>query len=209
MLNGRTGKTMMDRFLRRDGILLNDSGAAAVEFVFIFPFMMLLYFGLVDVTGLISLNRRIVSAATTMADLVGQQKSNVLANTIADQFNAAYLTMKPMPSSNLRVEVYDYRKVGSTITLIWKTSNNQGPTCGAVPDTTNMGPLMTAGNDVILARTCTTYTPTIVKWWNGSVNVDVLGASSFTVRQAIAVRPRSSLSLNCYATTVAAGTLCS
>jgi Flp pilus assembly protein TadG len=209
MLMNRIRKIITNHFLKRDGFVVNDTGAAAVEFAFIFPFMMLLYFGLVDVTGLISLNRRIVSAATTMADLVGQQKSTVLASTIADQFNAAYVTMKPMPAANLRVEVYDYRTVGGTITLIWKTSNNQGPTCGAAPSTTNMAPLMTAGNDVILARTCTTYTPTIVKWWNGSANVDILGATSFTVRQAISVRPRSSLSLNCYATTVAAGTLCS
>jgi Flp pilus assembly protein TadG len=167
--------------------------------------MMLLYFGLIDVTGLISLNRRIVSSATTMADLVGQQKTTVLASTIADQFNAAYVTMKPMPSSNLRIEVYDYRLVGSTITLIWKTSNNQGPVCGPAPVTTNMAPLMTAGNDVILARTCTTYSPTIATFMGSNI----LGATSFTVRQAISVRPRSSLSLNCYATTVAAGTLCS
>jgi Flp pilus assembly protein TadG len=205
---------MLKRFVRNfltsdifrpDGFLREDKGAAAVEFAFIIPFMMLLYFGLIDVTGLISLNRRIVSSATTMADLVGQQKTNVLASTIADQFNAAYVTMKPMPSSNLRIEVYDYRLVGSTITLIWKTSNNQGPVCGAAPVTTNMAPLMTAGNDVILARTCTTYSPTIATFMGSNI----LGATSFTVRQAISVRPRSSLTLNCYATTVAAGTLCS
>jgi Flp pilus assembly protein TadG len=205
---------MLKRFVRNfltndifrpDGFLREEKGAAAVEFAFIIPFMMLLYFGLIDVTGLISLNRRIVSSATTMADLVGQQKTNVLASTIADQFNAAYVTMKPMPSSNLRIEVYDYRLVGSTITLIWKTSNNQGPVCGPAPVTTNMAPLMTAGNDVILARTCTTYSPTIATFMGSNI----LGATSFTVRQAISVRPRSSLSLNCYATTVAAGTLCS
>jgi Flp pilus assembly protein TadG len=200
--------TLMNRLFKRDGFLRQAEGAAAVEFAFIMPFMLLLYFGLIDITGLISLNRRIVSAAATMADLVGQQKSSVLASTISDQFNAAYVTMQPLAASNLRVEVYDYRMVGSTITLIWKTSNNQGPTCGAVPDTANMAPLMTAGNDVILARTCTTYTPTIVKWWNGTANINILGASSFTVRQAISVRPRSSLELNCYATTVG-GALCS
>jgi Flp pilus assembly protein TadG len=205
MLSRDHCKIWIDHIFKRDGFLREDKGAAAVEFAFIIPFMMLLYFGLVDVTGLISLNRRIVSAATTMADLVGQQKTNVLASTITDQFNAAYVTMKPMASSNLRIEIFDYRRVGSTITLIWKTSNNQGPTCGADPVTTNMSPLMTAGNDVILARTCTTYSPAVANFMGSSI----LGATSFTVRQAISVRPRSSLSLNCYATTVAAGTLCS
>ena len=205
MLIGRFCKDVGNLLVRRKGFMSREDGAAAVEFAFIIPFMLLVYFGLVDVTGLISLNRRIVSAATTMADLVGQQKTNVLASTIADQYNAAYVTMKPMPSSNLRVEIYDYRMVGSTITLIWKTGNNQGPTCGAAPVTTGMAPLMTAGNDVILARACTTYTPAIATFMGSNI----LGATSFTVRQTISVRPRSSLSLNCYATTVAAGTLCS
>ena len=197
-------RTMINNFFNRDGFLRQDTGAAAVEFAFIMPFMLLIYFGLVDVTGLISLNRRIVSAAATMADLVGQQKTNVLASTITDQFNAAYMIMKPMTSSNLRIEIYDYRYVGPTIKLIWKMSNNQGPICGAVPVTTNMAPLMTAGNDVIIARTCTTYSPTIANF----MGTNILGATSFTVRQAISVRPRSSLALNCYQTTVAAGTLC-
>jgi Flp pilus assembly protein TadG len=202
---------MLDRnlfksFFKREGFLRQDKGAAAVEFAFIMPFMLLLYFGLVDITGLISLNRRIVSAAATMADLVTQQKANVLASTITDQFNAAYVTMKPMPASNLRIEIYDYRYVGTTITLIWKISNNQGPLCGAAPVTTNMAPLMTAGNDLVIARTCTFYSPAIANFMGTSI----LGATTFSVRQSISASPRSStVPLNCYATTVAAGTLCS
>ena len=198
-------KLIAVNLLNRDGFIRQDKGAAAVEFAFIMPFMLLLYFGLVDVTGLVSLNRRIVSAAATMADLVGQQKTSVLASTIADQYNAAYVIMQPAASSTVRVEIYDYRTVGTAITLIWKTSNNQGPLCGAAPSTANMAPLMTAGNDVIVARACTTYSSTIASFMGTSI----LGATNFTVRQAISVRPRSSLVLNCYATTVAAGTLCS
>jgi Flp pilus assembly protein TadG len=209
MLNRRVCQAVIKHALRREKFLGDDEGAAAVEFAFIFPFMLLLYFGLVDITGLISLNRRVVSAAATMADLVTQQKTSVLASTIVDQFNAAYVTMRPLPAANLRIEVFGYRYVGTTITLKWKKSNNQGPLCGADPVTTNMAPMMTNGKDLILARTCTTYTPTIVKWWNGVENINILGASSFTVRQTISSVPRQTNQLTCYATTVAAGTLCS
>lgn len=205
MLSRSVYRTMINHLFRHDGFLRNDKGAAAVEFAFVIPFMMLLYFSLVDITGLISLNRRIVSAAATMADLVTQQTTTVLASTIVDQFNAAYVTMQPMPSANLRIEIYGYRYVGSTITLIWKTGNNQGPLCGAAPVTTNMAPMMTNGNDLILARTCTTYSPTIATFMGDNI----LGATSFTVRQTISARPRQGNLLTCYATTVAAGTLCS
>ncbi len=191
MLNYRV---MFKNLFKRGGFLRQDTGAAAVEFAFILPFMLLLYFGLVDVTGLISLNRRIVSAAATMTDLVTQQKTNVLDTTIIDQFNAAYAIVQPLAASNIRIEVYDYRFDGTTTQLVWKMSNNQGPTCGAAPTTTNMGPLMTAGNDVVIARTCTSYTPAIANF----MGTNILGATTFSVRQAISGRPRQGNELTCY-----------
>ena len=183
--------------------IAQDTGAAAIEFAFILPLMLLLYFGLVDVTGLISLNRRVVSAAATMADLVGQQKTTVLKSTITDQFNAVYVIMQPVTSANVRVEVFDYRSVSGTITQIWKTSNNSGPACGAAPVTTNMATLMTAGNDLIVARTCAVFSPAVATFGGTTI----LGATTISLKQAISVRPRSSLTLTCYATVVG-GALC-
>ncbi|MDE2444702.1 MAG: pilus assembly protein [Alphaproteobacteria bacterium] len=194
-----------DRLMRMGDMLREERGAAAIEFAFIVPFMCFLYFGLIDVTGLISLNRRVVSSASTMADLVGQQKANTFQSVINDQYNAVYVIMQPVTAANVRIEVYDYRKVSGTITQIWKTGNGQGPSCGSAPDTSTMASLMTAGNDLIVARACTTYTPTVVSF----LGVNILGSTSFNIRQAISVRPRSTLTLNCYATTVAAGTMCS
>lgn len=196
---------MLKKIFTPKNIFLQDEGAAAIEFAFIIPFMLLLYFGLVDVTGLISMNRRVVSAAATMADLVGQQKTNILASTIADQYNAAYVIMQPVQSANVRVEIFDYRTNGSgAIVQMWKTGNNQGPSCGAAPSTVGMVNLMTASNDVIVARVCATYYSTVASFMGQSI----MGASSFNLSQAISVRPRSSLTLDCYATTVAAGTAC-
>jgi Flp pilus assembly protein TadG len=186
-------------------MLREERGAAAIEFAFIVPFMLFLYFGLIDVTGLISLNRRVVSAASTMADLVGQQKGNTFKSVITDQYSAVYVIMQPVPAASVRIEVYDFRNVSGTITQIWKTSNGQGPSCGTAPDTSTMSALMTAGNDVVIARTCSTYTPTVASF----LGVNILGSTSFNIRQSISVRPRSSLTLNCYETTVAAATMCS
>lgn len=196
---------ILKKLFSRQNIILRDEGAAAIEFAFIMPFMLLMYFGLVDVTGLISMNRRVVSAAATMADLVGQQKTTVVGGTIADQYNAAYVIMQPVASTNVRVEIFDFRTNASgTIVQMWKTGNNQGPSCGAAPSTTGMSNLMTASNDVIVARVCATYSSTVASFMGTSI----MGAASFNLSQAISVRPRSSLTLDCYATTVAAGTAC-
>ncbi len=199
---------MMMRNLDREALgvrqfLARDDGAAAIEFAFILPLLLLMYFGLVDVTSLISTNRRIVSAAATMADLVGQQKTNILKTTIADQYNAVYVIMQPLDKSNVRVEIFDYRMVGTTPTKMWSTNNNLGPSCGIDPVTTNMSTLMTAGNDLIIARTCTVFAPAVANF----AGTTILGATTINLKQAISVRPRSSLTLTCYNTAVG-GTTC-
>lgn len=189
----------------RKSFLRNDKGVAAIEMAFIMPFMLLLYFGLVDITVLISLNRKITAAASTTADLVTQQRNSVLKSYIADTFNATALIMVPTAASEVRVEVFGYRTVSGTITNIWSTNNGLGPSCGNAPSTSNMANLMTAGNDVIVARTCMNFTPAVATF----LGTNIVGATTFLLNQSISIRPRTTLQLNCYQTTVAAGTLCS
>lgn len=188
----------------RKSFLKNDRGVAAIEMAFIMPFMLLLYFGLADVTVLISLNRKITAAASTTADLVTQQRSAVLKSYITDTYNATSLIMVPTAANEVHIELFGYRKVSGTITKIWSTNNGSGPSCGALPATTNMASLMTAGNDVIVARTCMNFTPAVATF----LGTNIVGATTFLLNQSISVRPRSSLQLNCYESTVAAGTLC-
>jgi hypothetical protein len=51
---------------------------------------------------------------------------------------------------------------------------------------------MVAGNDLVVAQTCTKYVPYLVECRNEKV----LGASNFTVEQIVTLRPRSSLTLD-------------
>ena len=189
----------------RKAFLKNTKGVAAIEMAFIMPFMLLLYFGLVDITVLISMNRKITAAASTTADLVTQQRSAVLKSYIDDTYNATAMIVAPTSASEVRVELFGFRNVSGTITKIWQTNNGLGPSCGAVPGTTTMASLMTAGNDVVVARTCMNFTPAVATF----MGTNIVGATTFLLNQSISVRPRSTLQLNCFQTTVAAGTLCS
>ena len=189
----------------RKSFFKNDKGVAAIEMAFIMPFMLLLYFGLVDITVLISMNRKITSAASTTADLVTQQRNAVLKSYITDTFNATAMIVAPTPASEVRVELFGFRNVSGTITKIWQTNNGMGPSCGTVPTTTSMASLMTAGTDIIVARTCMNFTPAVATF----MGTNIVGATTFLLNQSISIRPRSTLQLNCYQTTVAAGTLCS
>jgi Flp pilus assembly protein TadG len=169
-----------------------DSGVAAIEFAIILPFMLLLYFGLLDLTGLISAHRKMTSTASVVADLTGQGSSTIPKASITDYMLVAGMISNPLPASGVRVNVYDYKKSGGSAELRWNTSNDTGPACAA-PSTAGMTDLMTAENDIIVAQACMTYVPYVATFLGDSI----LGASTFDVQQDIMVRPRSSAQLIC------------
>lgn len=179
-------------------------GIAAIEFALIMPFMLLIYFGLFDIVSLVSVNRKVTYAASVVADLVAQNKTSVLKSTIQNYFNASNMVMAPMPTNVVRVEVFGFRKSGSTISQIWKVDNGQSSSCGAAPSTAAMDPLMFAGNDLVVARVCTTYEVYAANFLGHSI----VNSSSFKIGESITQRPRSTLKLTCYNTTVG-GAVCS
>lgn len=174
--------------LRKD-----NRGVAAIEMAFIMPFLLFLYFGLIDLTAMISLNRKVTYASSVVADLVTQNSKTVTAADITDYFKAAELVMKPTPITDIRIEVYQYRADDDgTITNQWSEKSANGSDCDA-PDTTGMASLMTDKNDLIVAVVCTTYAPYIASF----LGKDILGATSFEMNEQIALRPRQSPDLVC------------
>jgi Flp pilus assembly protein TadG len=170
-----------------------ETGAAAVEMAFVLPFMLLLYFGLVDLTGLISFNRKITAVASSTADLVGQNQGTVLEGSITDYFKVSGLIMNPTPDSAVKVRVFVYRDVGGTVTQMWTKDNGKGPGCANAPNVATMKPLMTAGNDLIVAQACMKYEPYVANFMGTSV----LGKTQFDVEQIVTLRPRATLTMNC------------
>jgi Flp pilus assembly protein TadG len=186
----------------RTFIRAND-GLAAIEMAFVFPFMLLLYLGLLDLTGLISHSRKVTSIASAVADLVAQNRIAVLKTDMNDYFKIASLIMKPESDSEVRIRVHVYRKVLNAPTLMWTVENGKGPTCTGTVDTSDMLPLMTADNDLIVTQTCATFKP-----YTGEFLGELLiGTLTPQVEQTVTIRPRSSPSLTCYATVVD-GALC-
>ncbi len=180
--------------IRKLNLFARDSrGIAAIEMAFIMPVLLLLYFGLFDLTALISLSRKITYSSSVVADLVTQEKTTVAATDIDDYFNAAEMVMSPTPIANVRIEVYGFRNNAGTITQRFSKSSAGGASCGGAPSTADMEELMTDGNDVIVARVCTTYTPYIATF----LGENILGATSFTLSEEIALRPRMTATLDC------------
>jgi Flp pilus assembly protein TadG len=189
----------MTRFvssLRRFG--LATGAAAAIEFVFILPFLLFLFFGMVDLTGLIGLNRKVTQSASVVADLVSQHRNSVLKPQIGDYYSAVSQIMSPIPVGDVHVEIRGYRPSGGSVAQDWMTSNGSGPSCGTPPTAASLLPLTTAGNDLVMARVCMNFEPYIATF----LGKDILGDTSFLIEETITLRPRSTGQLTCYNTTV-------
>lgn len=168
------------------GFRANTKGVAAIEMAFIFPFMVVLYIGLVDVTNLISVNRRVTLAASTAADLVTQASTTVTPAEINGYFKAIAPIMEPFSAQSVKAEIFAYRKNGSAAQLIW--SKNNGGSCGGAPSTSGLVSLMTDNNDLITARVCLDYKPMFSM---------VLGSGFIETQHMLTLRPRESRTLDC------------
>jgi Flp pilus assembly protein TadG len=91
---------MQKMSLRVRGLLDDRSGLAAVEFAMIFPIMVVMVFGVVELSAAISAYRKATLVARTLSDLTSQMKS--VADADLKNFGqAAKAIMTPYPPSPL------------------------------------------------------------------------------------------------------------
>ncbi|WP_392698260.1 TadE/TadG family type IV pilus assembly protein [Bradyrhizobium sp. RDI18] len=95
-----TVSPMQKMSLRVRGLLDDRSGLAAIEFAMIFPLMVVMFFGVVEVSSAISVDRKATLVARTLSDLTSQMKSVVDADIISFG-EAAKAIMTPYPASPL------------------------------------------------------------------------------------------------------------
>jgi hypothetical protein len=162
-------------------------GVAAIEMAFIFPVMIILYIGLVDVTNLLMVNRRVTLTTSTLADLVTQADSTITTADIDGVFESARAIFEPMPVDGISLNLWAFRMEDGSPTLQWQYTN--GVTCGSAPEGgDDMESLMEDGNDIIVGRVC--YTQEAIL---GSL----FTVDSFELEDELMLRPRQSTTLDC------------
>jgi hypothetical protein len=160
---------------------------AAIEMAFVFPVMVILYVGLVDVTNLVSINRRVTLTASTLADLVTQIDGTTTKSEIDGIFESARAIFEPHPVDGISLSLFGFRLNSGTAQLRWKHTN--GASCGATPSGGDeMESLMEDGNDIVVARVCYDHAAII-----GSF----LGAGDFEIDDELMLRPRQANTLLC------------
>lgn len=166
----------------------DKSGMAAIEFAFVFPFMLIMYFGVIDVADLLSANRKVTLAASSLGDLVAQAPGTLTPSDLDGLYNAVGPIMTPIAASDVKINILTYRKNGSTAQLRW--DDEQNGTCSGMSPPANMISMMADGNDLVIARVCISYQPIV-----GSI----VGAGPFLLSDQFVLRPRESPTLLCSA----------
>jgi Flp pilus assembly protein TadG len=84
-------------------VRLNDRrGVAAVEFAFVMPVLITLYFGAIEVSNAVMADRKVTNITSTVADLVAQTKT-VNDDELQDIFTAASAILVPYTTDGLVV----------------------------------------------------------------------------------------------------------
>lgn len=161
-------------------------GVAAVEFALIVPFLILLYFGGVELTEGVTLNRQVALTSTTIATIVSQYTTISASTQLNDILAASSQILAPYGSANPQVVVslitIDSNK---NATVTWsQTLNGTARTAGS-PITVPAN-LDIANTTLILSETTYPYTPAF----------DFLGHGLFNLYDSIYMVPRESSTIN-------------
>ena len=167
-----------------------DAGVAAIEFVIVLPVLLLLFFGMINLTSYISTLRKTNAAAELVTDLVSRHDETITSSDIDEYFNAAALLFLPASGDGVQVQLYNYHDddKNGVADLRWKKFRTAG-TCNA-PNTSDTDIIkMLADSDVLIVVAC-------IPGYAAPARFP--GLPTLAVPQkSVALRPRQSDELSC------------
>jgi Flp pilus assembly protein TadG len=142
-------------------IIRDPRGVAAVEFAIILPLMLVMFMGSVEVTNLLTADRRTTTVASTLADLVARDDT-ITTTEMNDIFEAGAAIMEGMPSAAMKMRVTSIIETNGQAKVGWSRAKNDAPlTKGSTISGLPAGLLQTNGS-VIRAEVTLPYELTTV-----------------------------------------------
>ena len=143
-----------------EGIWYNEKGISAVEFALIAPLMVLIYFGCIELSLLMRVDRRVTTTASSLGDLTARLVTVDDAD-MQELYNAAAVTMQPYDASNARMRITSVVDSGDGQTRVeWSDGFNMAPYTENVLITVPEG-LVPSPGSVIVAEVEFEYESTV------------------------------------------------
>ncbi len=182
----------MCEFLRNSmgkaGNLLNafvreTRGLAAVEFALVFPFLLLLYLGSVELTHGLTAKRKMSQVAAAVGDLVSQYRT-LDCNVVDDIFSASTAIMTPFDTTSLVISVAGIAvDEDGDATVDWSRTNGGGTANGLLTEVP--ASLKVANSYLVVAKADYTH-QTLFNAFSQSH----FGLTSFNLSDILYLRPR-------------------
>ncbi|MGK0266474.1 MAG: Flp pilus assembly protein TadG, partial [Maricaulis sp.] len=108
-------------------LIRDRRGASAVEFALIAPFMIMLYLGAVEISLALSIDRKITSAASALADLVAQDDV-ITDGEMDDIMTAGGVIIAPFNTAPLQIRITSVLMNGSDeVSVQWSDAIGLSP----------------------------------------------------------------------------------
>jgi Flp pilus assembly protein TadG len=113
-------KTKIRKFLRA------ESGISAVEFALIAPLMAMIYFGCIELSLMMTLDRKVTGATAALGDLTSRS-STITNNDLTDIFEATRMVMQPNDMTGARIRVSSLYEDSGQVKVAWSDGCNMTP----------------------------------------------------------------------------------
>jgi Flp pilus assembly protein TadG len=143
-------------------------GVSAVEFALLLPIMFALYFGGVEISQGVSIDRKVTLTAGALANLTAQV-TTLSTSDMTNVLNAATAVMMPYSASTLKITVSCISiDANSNATVKWSVAQGGSALSGTV---SIPSALAVANTQLIYSQVSYPYTPTVGYTITGTLNL--------------------------------------
>lgn len=137
----------------------NRDGVSAVEFALILPVFATLYFGSIEVSFLMTVDRKVTHTASALGDLTA--RGTVLTRTeVGDIFAASRALFEPYDGSQAEMRVTSIQRNNGRNEVVWSESQNMTAYAEGSEVSVPNG-LLQNGDSVIMAEVAYDYNSTL------------------------------------------------
>jgi Flp pilus assembly protein TadG len=175
---------LRDQFRR---LSLDSRGVAAVEFVLMLPLMLMIFFGTIQISTVVAVDRKVSLVARSLSDMISQAPAlGVGAADFTNAFNITQAIMYPYANTPVQAIISEVYINPTTLagTVMWSVASNATAHTKDAVVSVPTG-LQTAGTYLILSEVTYNYQPVV--GYNISLGFT---SASFALSDSMFTRPR-------------------